>query len=166
MNITKRKIISAAVVIIVLLSITGCGFQNKSDPKTDEGNSNQSGETADIKEANKTMQININGTDYIIHLEDNATVKALQSELPAECCDMKELNGNEKYAYLNCSLPTASGKPDRINAGDVMLYGNNCLVIFYKSFKTSYSYTKIGHIENLPDLGKDDIKVRFYKEAE
>lgn len=165
MNTAKRKIISAAVVIILLLSIAGCGFQNKSESKPDADNSNKSGETADVKEADKTMQININGTDYVIHLEDNATVRALQSELPTEC-NMKELNGNEKYVYLNCSLPTASGKPDRINAGDVMLYGDNCLVIFYKSFKTSYSYTKIGHIDNLPDLGKDDVKVKFYKETE
>ncbi|MDE5995264.1 MAG: hypothetical protein K2G60_07095 [Oscillospiraceae bacterium] len=166
MNTTKRKIISAAVVFILLLSITGCGFVNKSELKTDADNSNKSGETADIKEeANKTMQININGTDYIIKLEDNATVRALQGELPTEC-DMKELNGNEKYVYLNCSLPTAPSKPNRINAGDVMLFGDNCLVIFYKSFKTSYSYTKIGHIDNLPDLGKDDIKVKFYKETQ
>lgn len=161
----KRKIVSAVVVFVLLLSIAGCGFQNKSAPKTDTDSNNKSSETADVKEADKTMQININGTDYVIHLEDNAAVRALQGELPTEC-DMKELNGNEKYVYLNCSLPTASGKPDRINAGDVMLYGDNCLVIFYKSFKTSYSYTKIGYIENLPDLGKVDIKVKFYKETE
>ena len=40
-----------------------------------------------------------------------------------------------------------------------MLYGNNCLVIFYKTFETSYSYTKIGHIDNLEDLGNEDITV-------
>ncbi len=44
-----------------------------------------------------------------------------------------------------------------------MLYGNNCLVIFYKSFKTSDSYTKIGHIENLSDLGNRNITVEFKK---
>ena len=44
-----------------------------------------------------------------------------------------------------------------------MLFGNSCLVIFYKSFTTSYSYTKIGHIENPANietaLGRKDIKV-------
>jgi hypothetical protein len=44
-----------------------------------------------------------------------------------------------------------------------MLYGNNCLVIFYKSFYTSYSYTRIGHINNLPDLGTESISIKIEK---
>ena len=44
-----------------------------------------------------------------------------------------------------------------------MLYGNNYLVVFYKSFDTLYSYTKIGHIDNLPNLGIDNINVKFEK---
>ena len=68
---------------------------------------------------------------------------------------------NEKYVYLDNSLPTNSSNPKRINAGDVMLYGNNCLVIFYKSFDTSYSYTKIGHINNLENLDNENINVKI-----
>ncbi|MBR6948703.1 MAG: hypothetical protein IKH54_00780 [Bacilli bacterium] len=37
------------------------------------------------------------------------------------------------------------------------------LIIFYKSFDTSYSYTKIGHINNLPDLGNENISIRIEK---
>ena len=76
---------------------------------------------------------------------------------------MSELNGNEKYVYLDKSLLTNPSNPKQINTGDVMLYGNNCLVIFYKSFETSYSYTKIGHIDNLPDLGNGNVIVKFEK---
>ena len=62
---------------------------------------------------------------------------------------------------MDNSLPTNSTNPKHIKSGDIMLYGNNCLVIFYKSFDTNYSYTKIGHIDNLPDLGIDNITVKF-----
>ena len=44
-----------------------------------------------------------------------------------------------------------------------MLYGDNCLVIFYESFDTNYSYTKIGHIADLDNLGNNNIKVQFKK---
>lgn len=36
-------------------------------------------------------------------------------------------------------------------------------IIFYKSFDTSYSYTKIGHIDNLDNLGSENIDVKFEK---
>ena len=109
-----------------------------------------------------TVKIVINNNEYTINLEDNETVKSFIKLLPTELT-MSELNGNEKYIYLDSNLPTNESNPKHINAGDVMLYGDNCLVIFYKSFDTSYSYTKIGHIDNLPDLGSDNIIVKFEK---
>ena len=113
------------------------------------------------KEGKKVI-ININNKDYELNLENNKTVNEFVNILPIEFT-MNELNGNEKYIYLNTTLPSNSSKQKRINAGDVMLYGDNCLVIFYKSFDTSYSYTKIGHIDNLPNLGNDSISVKFEK---
>ncbi|MDE6752433.1 MAG: hypothetical protein K2J59_06675 [Eubacterium sp.] len=64
-------------------------------------------------------------------------------------------------------MPTDHLNIDNINSGDIMLYGNNCLVLFYKSFLTEYSYTKIGYIENSSNLadavGSDNITVSFEK---
>ena len=108
------------------------------------------------------VKISINNKEYILNLEDNATTKSFINLLPNEYT-MKELNGNEKYIYLDSSLPIDSISPKHINKGDVMLYSNNCLVIFYKSFDTTYSYTKIGHIDNLDDLGSGNITVKIYK---
>ncbi|WP_288156798.1 cyclophilin-like fold protein [uncultured Sharpea sp.] len=62
---------------------------------------------------------------------------------------MKDLNGNEKYHYIQKHLPTEPEFIEKIEAGDFMLFGDNCLVFFYKSFPTHYSYTKLGRIEDV-----------------
>ncbi len=62
--------------------------------------------------------------------------------------EMDELNGNEKYYYLNEDLPSSSGRVDMIRTGDLMLYGSNCLVSFFETFETRYAYTRIGHIDD------------------
>ena len=110
----------------------------------------------------KSVKATINGKEYTISLEDNETAKSFVRLLPLEL-NMSELNGNEKYIYLDTTLPTNSSNPKRINVGDVMLYDDNCLVIFYKSFDTSYSYTKIGHIDDLPDLGNANMTIKIKK---
>ena len=74
---------------------------------------------------------------------------------------MEELNGNEKYIYLASSFPVNATKPKHIEKGDIMLFDSSCIVIFYKSFNTDYEYTRIGHIDNLDNLGKEDIIARF-----
>ena len=108
------------------------------------------------------VKVTINDKEYIIELENNDTVNEFIKILPQEFI-MDELNGNEKFVYMNNSLTTNSYNPNHIVKGDVMLYGNNCLVIFYKSFDTSYSYTKIGHIDNLDNLGNGSITAKFDK---
>ena len=106
------------------------------------------------------INVSINDKKYNATIENNETAQNLISRLPQEF-NMKELNGNEKYVYMDDSLPTNSIKPKHIESGDIMLYGNDCLVIFYKSFDTNYSYTRIGHIDNLPDLGNGSIIMRM-----
>jgi hypothetical protein len=80
---------------------------------------------------------------------------------------MSELNGNEKYRYLKKDYPTDAKKVNRVKAGDIMLYGSDCLVVFYKSFNTSYEYTKVGRITNPKGLkkaaGKKSVTVSFSK---
>ncbi len=113
------------------------------------------------KELN-TMKVKINDVEYEMTLENNDTVKELMNYVPFKGT-MQELNGNEKYLYLDKSFKTNSTNPKRINKGDVMFYGDNCLVLFYESFDTTYSYTKLGHIDNLPNLGNDSISIEFIR---
>ena len=146
----KRRILYSLLIIALLFVIVGCSRVKDSDDKN----------VYKSNEVIKSMKILIEGNEYIISLENNETARKFVDMLPQEFI-MNELNGNEKYVYLDTTLPTNTYNPKRISAGDVMLFGNNCLVIFYKSFDTSYSYTKIGHIDNLPDLGNDSLEVKF-----
>ena len=115
---------------------------------------------------NNSTQINIEigKKTFKATLYNNKTSRALLKKFPLSC-KMSELNGNEKYKYLSYELPTNKKKVKRIQAGDIMLYGSDCLVVFYKSHKTSYKYTKVGHINNTSGLkkavGKGKVKMKF-----
>lgn len=93
------------------------------------------------------MKITIGSAVFIATLDDNATTKAFKAMLPLTI-NMNELNGNEKFFDLLNDLPINATKPATIQNGDLMLYGSKTLVLFYKTFSTSYSYTRIGRIEN------------------
>ena len=67
---------------------------------------------------------------------------------------MVELNGNEKYAELKQALPTQAESIGKIQTGDLLLYGNNVLVLFYESFSTPYRYTRIGKVTDTAGLTK------------
>ncbi|MDD6513691.1 cyclophilin-like fold protein [Sharpea azabuensis] len=90
----------------------------------------------------------INNKDFVISLKQNKATNALIKQLPLTMT-MKDLNGNEKYHYIQKHLPTETEFIEKIEAGDFMLFGDNCLVFFYKSFSTHYSYTKLGRIEDV-----------------
>ena len=110
------------------------------------------------------MKITVGSAVFTATLYDTPTATAFKSLLPLTI-DMSELNGNEKYYYFSGNLPINAAPGGSIQAGDLMLYGNNCLVLFYKSFHTSYSYTKLGRIANtsglVSALGSGSVTVKF-----
>ncbi|HET7003785.1 MAG TPA: cyclophilin-like fold protein [Puia sp.] len=110
------------------------------------------------------MKIKIGNNTFTATLYNNATTAAFKSLLPLTV-NMIELNGNEKYAGLSRSLPAKASNPGTIQNGDLMLYGSSTLVLFYKTFSTSYTYTRIGRIENVSGLaaalGSGDLSVSF-----
>lgn len=148
--------------IIVLTSfsfrITGCGRNEKVELNT----------TSQVKETlnptNGKMKITIGTSVFTATFYDNPTAIAFKSMLPITI-QMDELNGNEKYFYFSDTLPTNASPGGTIQNGDLMLYGNNCLVLFYEGFTTSYKYSRIGKITNTAGLahalGKGNVEVKF-----
>lgn len=99
------------------------------------------------------MWMTVGKQRFVVTLEDNPTARAFVQLLPATF-DMTELNGNEKYARLPRSLPTKAVRPGTIRTGDVLLYGNDTLVVFYETFRSSYSYSRIGRIAETAGLAE------------
>ena len=119
-----------------------------------------------LNDVNTAMQINVmvGSNTFSASLADNDTGRAFAQLLPLTI-EMNELNGNEKYHYLGSPLPTDNYRPGTIQTGDLMLYGNDCVVLFYKTFNSSYSYSRIGSISNpsglAQALGSGNVSVRF-----
>ena len=113
---------------------------------------------------NGKIKITVNLKTFTATLLDNDSAKAFKELLPMTI-HMTELNGNEKYYDLPNRLPTNSSNPGSIKNGDLMLYGSKTLVLFYKSFSTPYSYTRIGSIDDPAGLeealGTGNVSVTF-----
>lgn len=139
-------------------SCASCGKNKRGAGVPGEANNNNLTSTGSI------MKIKIGTSTFTATLYDNATATAFKSMLPMTI-NMIELNGNEKYYDLPGNLPTNSSNPRTIQNGDLMLYGSNTLVLFYKSFATSYSYTKLGRINDTTGLdtaiGSGNVIVTF-----
>lgn len=116
----------------------------------------------------ESLVISVGNKDFVVELEENAAARGLAARLPLTVT-MDELNSNEKYFYLPEDLPSAPERPGTIQAGDLMLYGSDCLVLFYQSFSSAYSYTRLGRIadpDGLADaLGSGAVDVTFEIQA-
>ena len=138
---------------VSLISCASCGKSTSG-----VGNNNNTNPTG------SKMKIKIGNSTYNATLYDNQTAIAFKSRLPMTV-NMVELNGNEKYVDLPSSLPTSAANPGTVQKGDLMLYGSSTLVLFYKTFSTSYSYTKLGRIDDVTllvaALGADNVSVTY-----
>lgn len=100
---------------------------------------------------NNKMNIKVGSAIFTATLYDNPSANALKVMLPLTI-NMSELNANEKFYYFSSSLPTNAARGGNIQVGDFLLYGNNCLVLFYENIQTTYSYARLGKIDNTSGL--------------
>ena len=99
------------------------------------------------------MRMTVGERRFSITLADTDAARAFAARLPLTL-DMAELNGNEKHADLSQALPTDASRPGTIRNGDLMLYGSNTVVVFYKTFRSSYAYTRLGTVDDPDDLSR------------
>ena len=130
--------------------------------------SETAGTEADIQngaeEAVMNMKIQVGDAVFSATLEENEAVASfveMMRENPVSI-QMSDYSGFEKVGSLGTSLP-ASNSQTTTHAGDIVLYNENQIVIFYGS--NSWSYTRLGHVDDLTGweeaLGSGDVTVTF-----
>ena len=98
-----------------------------------------------------TMNITLNGQTFTAILVNTPTADALQQQLPLTL-NLRDYNRNEKVGPLPQTLPANDEAVGYIEAGDILLWQGDSLVIFYESFATPYRYTRLGKIDKVANL--------------
>ena len=99
------------------------------------------------------LLVTIGQKAFAATLEDNPATIRFRRMLPLTL-DMPDLNANEKHVRLPERLPTNPIKHGTIRAGDVLLWGDDTLVFFYETFRSSYSYTRLGKLDDPAGLAE------------
>lgn len=113
---------------------------------------------------NMKMRITIGDKNFTALLEKSNAAEELVKLLPMEIL-MNEHNGNEKFFNLSKSISGKASIPRKIEPGEIMIWGSNTLVLFYESLYPSYSYIRIGKIDDIEGLskavGRGRVRVKF-----
>ena len=154
-----KKGLSLAFIVMMSLVVllTGCGSS---------GQEAEAAENRQVEEENSKMQmkVQVGGSTFTAALEENEAVDALveMMEQGPVTIQMSDYSGFEKVGPLGTSIP-ASNQQTTTQAGDIVLYQGNQIVMFYGS--NSWSYTRLGHIDDLTvweeALGSGDVTVTF-----
>lgn len=145
MNKSSHYFCLSCVRLYLLLMLSGCAFAQTT-----------------LKE--DRMWMTLGEQRFAVTLDDSETARAL-AQLSPLTLNMSDLNANEKHASLPTRLPIRAVKPGTIRNGDLMLYGRDTLVIFYRTFESAYSYTRIGRVDSPNELaealGRGDVTIHF-----
>lgn len=127
----KYFFVNHLLLAIVALFMTACSGKNVHAQTT----------SLDMK-----INITIDGRTMHINLVDNEATRTLVTALQKSpiTYEADDYGGFEKVGDLGQSLPT-NNQQITTEAGDVILYNGNQIVLFYGS--NSWSYTRIGRIE-------------------
>ncbi len=129
--------------------------QSDSNISSDTTSDEQNDENSESEEENTGMKINVKINDYTFTatLNDNEAANAFFEMIKTEpvTIKMSDYGGFEKVGSLGVTLPS-SDMQTVTDAGDIVLYQSNQIVIFYGS--NSWSYTRLGRIDDVDGLRK------------
>ena len=148
--------------------LNGSENAGESSVQETERNETDTAETdiQDNMEENKVENMNVQVGDVVFSatLEKNEAMSALvemMRESPV-VIQMSDYSGFEKVGSLGTSLPTSNSQTTT-QAGDIVLYNGNQIVIFYGP--KCWNYTRLGYIDDLTGweeaLGRGDVTVIF-----
>lgn len=177
-----KKITAILFACMMIVSLTACVQSGTAEELTEavaepieeevtEPIADEEAETENKEpEQEETMVIVINGETISVEWEDNETASALKSLVSEEpiSIQMSMYGGFEQVGNLGKSLPR-NDKQITTEAGDIVLYSGNQIVMFYGS--NSWSYTRIGKVtektqselEDLLGNGDVTITIKFFK---
>ena len=177
-----KKITAILFACMMIVSLTACVQSGTAEELTEavaepieeevtEPIADEEAETENKEpEQEETMVIVINGETISVEWEDNETASALKSLVSEEpiSIQMSMYGGFEQVGNLGTSLPR-NDKQTTTEAGDIVLYSGNQIVMFYGS--NSWSYTRIGKVtektqselEDLLGNGDVTITIKFFK---
>ena len=154
-----KGIACAVSTFLFALSLLFAGCAQNAPPQTEKDET-----PPQLQEDGMKIALEIGGMTFSATLVQSEAARAFAARLPLTL-RMSELNGNEKYIYIDEALPAAAQRVGSIAAGDLMLYGSNCIVLFYESFATSYSYTPLGRLDDASGIvqavGSGSVTVTF-----
>ncbi len=117
--------------------------EEHNEGKENNGNDNSEGTKNTMPE---TIKITLSGKTLPVKIEDNEATKALVAALREASItyEAHDYGGFEKVGPLGRMLPT-SDTQIATQAGDVILYSGNQIVLFYGS--NTWSYTRLGKMQ-------------------
>jgi hypothetical protein len=153
----------AVSMLLGLFGVGGCEASQSDLP----GAKAADAASAPASKTESRMWMTVGERRFAITLADNAAARAFRTQLPLTL-EMSELNGNEKHGDLPKALPANASRPGTIRNGDLMLYGTDTLVVFYATFNSSYSYTRLARVDDptglAQALGPRGVRVVFSKD--
>ena len=166
-----KKILIIMLACCLMLMCAACTNNSANDnpPLTDETQSGNEIEQPNEDEEELTvMYLYISDNKLEVTLAENKAVTALVNILKQGdiIYTADDYGGFEKVGSLGHSLPTENSQITT-EAGDVILYSGNQIVLFYGS--NSWSYTRLGKIngysvselKTLLGAGKGSIQVKI-----